>query len=50
MIKLFHRFLYEDYFQTIPGIETGTILEKDNEIIAVIEPTRMQIKRKSAHT
>src|SRR6185312_5120060 len=36
--KIISPFLYENYFQTIAGIETGTILEKERKIIAVIEP------------
>lgn len=35
--KIISPFVYEGYFQTIPGIEIGTILKKDKEIIAVIE-------------
>lgn len=37
--KIISPFLYECYFQTIPGIDIGTLLKKGNGIIAVIEPT-----------
>jgi acyl-CoA synthetase (AMP-forming)/AMP-acid ligase II len=37
--KIISPFLYEGYFQTIPGIEMGTLLKKENGIIAVIETT-----------
>jgi olefin beta-lactone synthetase len=36
--KIIAPFLYENYFQTISGVEMGTILESDGEIIAMIEP------------
>ena len=35
--KIISPFLYEGYFQTIRGIEMGTLLKKDNGIIVVIE-------------
>ncbi|MEO8820602.1 MAG: AMP-binding protein [Ginsengibacter sp.] len=37
--KIISPFLYEGYFQTIPGIEMGTLLKKENGIIALIETT-----------
>jgi olefin beta-lactone synthetase len=35
--KIISPFLYENYFQTIAGVSAGTILEKEGQIIAVIE-------------
>ncbi len=35
--KLISPFIYENFFQTIAGVEIGTIISKDQKIIAVIE-------------
>ncbi len=33
-------FLYENYFQSIPGIEIGTIMSIDNQLFAILEPKK----------
>lgn len=44
--KIVTPFLYENYFQTIPGIEAGTVLEEEGQIIAVIKSLSGADKKK----
>jgi olefin beta-lactone synthetase len=42
--KIISPFMYESYFQSIEGIELGTIMQQENKLIAIIELKKNNVK------